>query len=95
MFKQAYRGLVLIVCFAAGLTNNCFAEIDVNGLRGVQIHSENIVTVWLGRESIMDIQKLEEPSNYSIVSSDDPDYSKAVTPVEGRPFYASSCKTIL
>jgi endoglucanase len=90
MIKKASRYLFAAVCFTSGLMGNVFAETELNGIRGAQIRCENIVTIWLGRESILDIAKLKEPSNYVIISSDDPDYRKGVNPVDVNCFMRGS-----
>lgn len=68
---------------------NAMAQ-ELNGIRGVQIRSENIVTLWLGRESIDDIEKLKETGNYLILSAEDANYAKGIRPASVSCFAKAS-----
>ena len=63
---------------------------ELNGIRGVQIRSEKIVTVWLGRESITDIDVLKRTENYLIISDDDPLYHTGIRPISVDCFAKAS-----
>lgn len=55
---------------------------DLQGFRDVQIHSNKIVTAWLGYESTNNVTVLTNPENYTIYSDDDPDFKYGVKPLE-------------
>lgn len=76
---------ILLLGYESGMSAK-----ELNGIRDVQIRSDRIVTLWLGRESIHDIEKLKETDNYLIVSSDDSNYRKGIRPVSVSCFAKAS-----
>lgn len=54
----------------------------LQGFRDVQLHSNKIVTAWLGYESTNNVTVLSNPENYTIFSDNDPDFKDGVKPVE-------------
>lgn len=53
---------------------------ELQGFRDVQIHSNKVVTAWLGYESTKDVSILSNPKNYTIISNDDPDFKNGINP---------------
>ena len=75
--------LVVAIGTAAALPN-------LAGIRGVQMRSNQVVTVWLGYASIDDSTKLYDPEMYTISSPNDPAYADSIHPVSVSRFSKGS-----
>ena len=66
---------------------------DRAGVRGLQIRSDQVVTVWLGYRSTDDMDVLKQTSRYSFSSSNDADYSRPLKPLRVARFAKGSYST--
>ncbi len=67
-----------------------FAVGDLGGFRDIQIRSDEVVTVWLGYNSITNMNSLKNTAFYTIASSDDHDYSEGLQPISISRFAKAS-----
>ena len=82
--------LIVLPCLALILFAGPTFSRDLAGIRGVQIRSGQVVTVWLGYLATTDSSKLYDKSLYKVVSPNDSDYKEAVHPVSISRFSKGS-----
>ncbi|MDZ7724183.1 MAG: glycoside hydrolase family 9 protein [candidate division KSB1 bacterium] len=83
-----YAVLVLTIGLP-GLIQELFA-FDRAGVRGLQIRSQTIVTVWLGYRSTNDMDILKQTARYTFSSRNDAAYQRGVHPVRVARFAKGS-----
>lgn len=63
---------------------------ELAGIRGVQIRSDQVVTVWLGYLATTDTTKLYDKSLYKIISPNDAEFKEAQNPIQISRFSKGS-----
>ena len=63
---------------------------ELGGFRDMQIRSDEVVTVWLGYNSITDTTALKDITLYTVTSTDDSDYLDGLHPVSISRFAKAS-----